>query len=235
MILSEKDLNKFYLEDKKSIVEIAKIANVNSMTIHKYLKRYNIPRRNRGGKVIDIKGQRFGRLIVDSYIGSGKNNNSLWHCKCDCGGTKDVTRENLVRHATQSCGCLAHESRIQTCRNRRTGGIYLTGSQYCTIRHCAKQRNIDFNITIEDIEKIYKNQNFKCAYTEIELYFNYYDENNNLIQNSGNASVDRICSNYPYNISNIQIVHKDINLMKHILSEEKFLNYIKQIYEYKIK
>lgn len=55
-------------------------------------------------KLIDLTGQRFGRLVVTKYLGK-----SRWQCKCDCGNIVSVHRGNLRNHGTQSCGCLQKE------------------------------------------------------------------------------------------------------------------------------
>ena len=55
--------------------------------------------------LIDLTGQRFGRLIVIEYNKQTKK----WKCQCDCGNIKEVQSANLRRGATQSCGCLQKE------------------------------------------------------------------------------------------------------------------------------
>lgn len=45
------------------------------------------------------------------------------------------------------------------------------------------------------------------------------------------ASLDRIDSLKPYNIDNIQWVHKIVNFMKYNLSEDDFLFYCEKIVE----
>lgn len=37
------------------------------------------------GKMIDLTGQRFGRLVVVKRAGGDKRNRATWVCKCDCG------------------------------------------------------------------------------------------------------------------------------------------------------
>lgn len=58
-------------------------------------------------KVIDITGQRFGKLVVIKYSGKSVSNKrgSRWLCKCDCGNEKILTKNNLF-YNTKSCGCL---------------------------------------------------------------------------------------------------------------------------------
>ncbi len=57
-------------------------------------------------KVIDMTGQRFGRLTVLQRAGFDKWGNSTWLCLCDCGIKKVLGRPNLMSGNTRSCGCL---------------------------------------------------------------------------------------------------------------------------------
>ena len=58
------------------------------------------------GKVVDLTGQRFGRLTVIRRSGTGKNRQSQWFCKCDCGADVFALSHNLISGNTKSCGCL---------------------------------------------------------------------------------------------------------------------------------
>lgn len=70
------------------------------------------------GKMKNISGQRFGKLIAIKPTGDKKNNNYLWLCKCDCGKTIITKSANLTCGGTQSCGCLRAENII------KHGGTY---------------------------------------------------------------------------------------------------------------
>ncbi len=62
------------------------------------------------GKLIDLTGQRFGRLTVIERAGTiGKG--ASWLCQCDCGKRTIVIGTNLRRakQPTRSCGCLSTE------------------------------------------------------------------------------------------------------------------------------
>lgn len=66
-------------------------------------------------RVVDISGQRFGRLTVIERFGhNGKR--ITWLCKCDCGNEKIVIGEDLKNGSTKSCGCLFKEG-----NNRKHG------------------------------------------------------------------------------------------------------------------
>lgn len=61
------------------------------------------------GKINDLTGQRFGRLIALYPTEKRVNRHVVWHCKCDCGKYKDVDSLSLTQGATTSCGCFAIE------------------------------------------------------------------------------------------------------------------------------
>jgi hypothetical protein len=55
-------------------------------------------------KLVDVVGQRFGRLTAVEYLGA-----SYWLCQCDCGETSRANSNNLRNGHTRSCGCLLSE------------------------------------------------------------------------------------------------------------------------------
>jgi len=64
-------------------------------------------------KLIDLTGQRFGRLTV-----LRRDHGKFWECRCDCGNTCIVNRDHLGRD-TNSCGCLRRE--VTSAMHRRHG------------------------------------------------------------------------------------------------------------------
>lgn len=51
-----------------------------------------------------LLGQRFGRLVVESWA-PGELRDGAWLCRCDCGGEKLVPSNRLTRGVVISCGC----------------------------------------------------------------------------------------------------------------------------------
>lgn len=55
--------------------------------------------------MIDLTGERFGKLVAVAPDGTDKYKRYYWKCKCDCGNQKRVKSNNLRTGNTKSCGC----------------------------------------------------------------------------------------------------------------------------------
>ena len=86
-------------------------------------------------------------------------------------------------------------------------------------RKRSKQKQKTGSITIEDAYNKLEEQGFKCALTGIKLDWS---------ETSG-MSIDRINSSVGYELDNIQIVHKDVNLMKNHFDQDYFIEMCKRI------
>lgn len=71
-------------------------------------------------------------------------------------------------------------------------------------------------ITIEDIYRLWILQDMKCNLSGVPI--NWSDDG----PNGHTCSIDRIDSKKEYTLDNIQLVHKDINLMKNRFSQDYF-------------
>lgn len=56
-------------------------------------------------RVLDITGERYGRLLVVGRAPS-RGHFAFWRCQCDCGSKATVSGTALRRGETRSCGCL---------------------------------------------------------------------------------------------------------------------------------
>lgn len=64
----------------------------------------------RMSRLIDLTGQRFGRLVVleraEDHVYPSGNIRPQWSCRCEC-GNEIIAKTNLLRNGhTRSCGCL---------------------------------------------------------------------------------------------------------------------------------
>ena len=83
---------------------------------------------------------------------------------------------------------------------------------------------------MKQVWKLYEKQQRQCALTGFLIDFG--QENVSLRKYEGTASLDRIDSEKPYEIGNIQWVHKDVNYMKQWFTQERFFQVCKQVVEY---
>lgn len=58
-----------------------------------------------GRPIIDLRGQRFGRLVATEFLGLDKeSHSSWWRCRCDCGVILDVRTSALrKKNPQQAC------------------------------------------------------------------------------------------------------------------------------------
>lgn len=76
-----------------------------------------------GHKLIDLTGQRFGRLMVVKRDQSLKGT-AYWECVCDCGNVKIIASMSLRSGDTKSCGCFLRELKTKhgcNIRKNRSG------------------------------------------------------------------------------------------------------------------
>lgn len=62
--------------------------------------------------MMNLTGQRFGRLTVITEAPMRSQYRRVWICQCNCGNVTTVQQGNLRRGHTQSCGCFQSEVRI---------------------------------------------------------------------------------------------------------------------------
>lgn len=73
------------------------------------------------GNFIDLTGLRFGKLTVLKREGT-RNRQSLWECKCDCGGRTLSLSNSLRDGKSKSCGCSRIETLIRNPPHTTHGG-----------------------------------------------------------------------------------------------------------------
>ena len=79
-------------------------------------------------KLIDLTGEKFGRLVVVKRVENGKWGHIRYLCLCDCGKEKIVLSNHLKSGDTKSCGCLSrvgNNLRHGHSINRKMSKIYM--------------------------------------------------------------------------------------------------------------
>jgi hypothetical protein len=176
----------------------------------------NIPKHN-------LLNKKYGKWTVIQFLGF-KNSNAEWLCRCDCGLEKSILAYHLIYGYSTQCIECGHKSKI-------IHGRIIPSCFWKTVLYNAKKRNIDFQITKEDIIDLYLKQNKKCNLSGLEISFSETESQH--LKNNTTASIDRIDNNKGYTKDNIQLIHKDINIMKNVFPEDKFILYCNLISNYK--
>lgn len=70
----------------------------------------------------DIIGETFGKWTVLDFS-CRKHNMIYYRCKCACGTEKDVSRYNLIRGLSTSCGCTREHTRFRDLTGRTFGKL----------------------------------------------------------------------------------------------------------------
>jgi hypothetical protein len=92
-------------------------------------------------------------------------------------------------------------------------------------RYGAKSRNYPFTVTVEYLQEILENQNYKCAYTNIDLLCpKTYNEKREMTSNPYLLSLDRIDNDLGYIENNVHFVCVWVNKAKGAYTHEVFKN-----------
>lgn len=77
-------------------------------------------------KLIDLTGQRFGKLTVLERDTSRTNRGTYWICQCDCGNIISARKDQLTKEkgAKTSCGCDLTEKNSAAHLKDETGNVY---------------------------------------------------------------------------------------------------------------
>ena len=62
---------------------------------------------------VDLKGQRFGNLVVLSYADYDRRGHARWNCCCDCGNEVVIPGRKMRHNGKKDCGCgMSRKSRL---------------------------------------------------------------------------------------------------------------------------
>jgi hypothetical protein len=178
-------------------------------------------------KKVDMINKKYGMLLVISEHSKTRNGHTKYECLCDCGKKANILGTHLRQGNSKSCGC--NVPRIGPRHSDWNGVGKISGAYWAN--HVVKsangskgRRKIELTITKEYAWKLFVKQNEKCSLTGLNLRF---PEKHN--DKSWTASLDRIDSSKGYIEGNVQWVHKDVNMMKRIYSQEYFIYICKLI------
>lgn len=157
--------------------------------------------------------------------------------KCQCGESNEINFYPYRKNKCKQCVIKQVSDRYRNFSldektdyqngNKKWVTNNILNYRLVSAKNRAKYKNLEFNITLNDLEELFKEQNYICPYSGLELTHSYDGNKLNTI------SLDRIDSNKGYTKDNIQIISSLVNEMKNSLDNNDFLIMIKKIYEYK--
>ena len=148
----------------------------------------------------NLKGLRFGRLIVLEICNYKKNNKTVWSCLCECGNTTDVVCSKLISGNTKSCGCLSKD--LLTDKNTKHN---MTKTRFYSIFNSMKQRCYNSN---SQYFYCYGGKGITVCDRWLESFDNFYNDmfesySSHLeVYGKNNTTIDRIDSNGNYEPKN---------------------------------
>lgn len=173
-------------------------------------------------------GDKNGAITILELIkgpwGSGQE--SKLKIRCDCGKEKLISTSNYIR--TKSCGACGYN----TGENNRsfTGYKEIHGKTFYRIKKLAAQRSIEFKLTIEELWDLFLKQGRKCAISGRDIKFAQKTDSK-----ERTASLDRIDVEKPYQIGNVQWVHKDMNEFKWDKSPKELSEYCQVVLNHDLR
>jgi hypothetical protein len=166
----------------------------------------------------DLTGMRFGMLVV-KYRSltpeTTKRRSSYWYCECDCGKATVTSSDGLKSGHVKSCGCKSKLPYGEATLNRIIDGY----------KKSAKERGLSYNLTREEFKEITSKNCYYCDNTPGNIR-NARNRNNGGYTFTG---IDRLDSNYGYEIWNVVPSCFLCNKMKTNLPLEVFLSHIQKI------
>lgn len=185
----------------------------------------------RGENKIDLVGQRFGRLLVESPAES-RRSRAYWNCICDCGESCQSMGKYLRQGKKQSCGCLQRESSRQNAiamvaSNNLPPGVAAFNLLFASYRCSAEARAIDFNLSKDSFRDLTRGYCFYCGKEPATMYA--ADLPNGGYEYNG---VDRKDSNVGYVLDNCVSCCKACNWMKNVSSVEDYISQCAAVTDY---
>lgn len=175
-------------------------------------------------------GDKFNRLTVVEYSYTNKQRRKCFICKCDCGNTATIQSNNLKSGHTKSCGCFARETNSKVNKSRFKGERSLINRVYGNYKKSAKSRNIPFDLTNDEVEKlIFQNCYYCTAKPENKCRVKLKNDlqHEDLLYNG----IDRVDNSKGYTVNNVVPCCTQCNFAKRSLSIKDFKQWIMKVYE----
>jgi len=180
-------------------------------------------------KVVNILGQKFGRLLVlEEHSERTPNGHKKYVCQCDCGGTHITSGESIRRGSSKSCGCLRKEYKPNNFNNNRKNQILKDLYNSTIIKRCKNKKWC--NYIPFSLFKILVQSN--CKYCGVEPISKVNDRSKNSDEFLMVNGIDRVNSDLGYTKENSVSCCKICNSAKNNMEIQDFKIWVKRIYNH---
>lgn len=175
--------------------------------------------------ILNLAGERFGKLLalepksIKTY--KDGSNKVVWKLICDCGNEHETTSNALSSGKTKSCGCLKSEISVENSlksRDKLMKKDAALRSFFSSYKSSAKTRNLEFDLSLEEFEKITSKP---CEYCGI-LPNSVHRTKHSVYKNNG---IDRVDNTLGYVKDNVVACCSICNHAKSTLPKEVFINW----------
>jgi hypothetical protein len=181
--------------------------------------------------------QKIGKweIISTDIIHHEKTKEAQIKCRCECGFEKLVYCLTLIKGQSTACFNCGHGNKGES-NAKWKGYKEVPGSFINRITSRSKKSNREVKINAEDIYDLWIKQDKKCSLSGLPIDFININQGNINRKESKydlicTASPDRIDSNKGYTKDNVQLVHKDVNMIKKEYDQNYFLKLCQLITE----
>ena len=183
-----------------------------------------------------IIGETYGRYKILDQIeipNGNKGIKRLWKClNIDNNKIINTSATYIIKNSIKKTQKEINEILLSTNTNQKGLRHFL----YASYKRNAKRRNIDFNLTFEEFNKIIQQNCYYCNNEPSHPTEKILKERGNINEPSfAYNGIDRLDNELGYNIDNCVPCCSKCNYMKWVLTEKDFLKKIKEINENFIK
>jgi hypothetical protein len=178
-------------------------------------------------------GQKIGEFTITSY----NYDTNYYTLQCSCGNTSDgdsthVTRKisNLMSEGFTSCMQCSHKMRTELkVRAEKNSVIYTYKDVYREYVKKSKERNINFELSLEEASKLFIQNCYYCNRPPLNCRKR---DNGAAVYYQG---IDRVDNNLGYEINNVVPCCKYCNSFKNDRTQEDFLAHVTEVYINKVQ
>ena len=148
-----------------------------------------------------------------------KGPDNRWHKACPtCNKMQSYLRKNYAEESlrlNKECKACSNKH-VDNCHRGWHRGIRI--SWFNQFKAGAELRGLIWDLSLDDLADLYEEQKQRCALTDLDIAFPLVGHPQKAL-----ASIDRIDSKKGYTKDNVQLVTRQVNMMKQAYDQDMFI------------